>query len=52
MIRMTLDEIAAITGGTLVHADPAAVVTGTVEYDSRLIGPGSLSSACWRISLA
>ncbi len=39
---MTLDEIAAITGGTLVHADPAAVVTGAVEYDSRLIGPGGL----------
>jgi UDP-N-acetylmuramoyl-tripeptide--D-alanyl-D-alanine ligase len=42
VIRMTLDEIAAITEGTLVHADPAAVVTGDVEYDSRKVGPGGL----------
>jgi UDP-N-acetylmuramoyl-tripeptide--D-alanyl-D-alanine ligase len=39
---MTLDEIAAVTGGRLVNADPAAVVTGPVEYDSRLIVPGGL----------
>src|SRR4051794_41554602 len=39
---MTLDEIAAVTEGTLVNADPAAVVTGAVEYDSRRIGPGGL----------
>src|SRR3954469_5455029 len=32
---MTLAEIASITGGTLVNADPAAVVSGPVEYDSR-----------------
>jgi UDP-N-acetylmuramoyl-tripeptide--D-alanyl-D-alanine ligase len=42
MIRMTLDEIAAITGGRLVNADPAAVVTGPVEYDSRKVLPGGL----------
>ena len=40
LIRMTLDEIAAITGGRLVNADPAAVVTGPVEYDSRKVAPG------------
>jgi UDP-N-acetylmuramoyl-tripeptide--D-alanyl-D-alanine ligase len=39
---MTLDEIAAVTGGRLVHADPAAVVTGPVEYDSRAVLPGGL----------
>lgn len=39
---MTLDEIAAVTGGRLVNADPAAVVTGPVEYDSRLLAPGGL----------
>ena len=39
---MTLDEIAAVTGGRLVNADPAAVVTGPVEYDSRKVVPGGL----------
>jgi len=34
---MTLGEIAAITDGTLVNADPATVVSGPVEYDSRKI---------------
>ena len=42
MIRMTLDEIAAITEGRLVNADPATVITGGVEYDSRLLTPGGL----------
>ncbi|MEU7902394.1 UDP-N-acetylmuramoyl-tripeptide--D-alanyl-D-alanine ligase [Actinoplanes sp. NPDC049118] len=42
MIRMTLDEIAAITGGRLVNADPAATVTGPVEYDTRALLPGGL----------
>ena len=42
MIPMTLDEIAAVTGGRMVNADPAAVVTGGVEYDSRKVGPGGL----------
>ena len=39
---MTLDEIAAVTGGRLVNADPAAVITGPVEYDSRAVTPGGL----------
>jgi UDP-N-acetylmuramoyl-tripeptide--D-alanyl-D-alanine ligase len=39
---MTLDEVAAVTNGRLVNADPAAVVTGPVEYDSRAVVPGGL----------
>jgi UDP-N-acetylmuramoyl-tripeptide--D-alanyl-D-alanine ligase len=39
---MTLGEIASVTGGRLVGADPSAAVTGPVEYDSRRIGPGGL----------
>ena len=39
---MTLGEIASVTAGQLVGADPCATVTGTVEYDSRKIGPGGL----------
>jgi UDP-N-acetylmuramoyl-tripeptide--D-alanyl-D-alanine ligase len=39
---MTLGEIASVTGGRLVGADPCATVTGPVEYDSRKIGPGGL----------
>lgn len=39
---MTLAEVAAATGGTLAGADPAARVTGAVEYDSRKVGPGGL----------
>jgi UDP-N-acetylmuramoyl-tripeptide--D-alanyl-D-alanine ligase len=42
LITMTLDEIAAITGGRLVNADPAATVTGPVEYDTRKLAPGGL----------
>ncbi|MFC7273267.1 UDP-N-acetylmuramoyl-tripeptide--D-alanyl-D-alanine ligase [Paractinoplanes rhizophilus] len=42
MIRMTLDEIAKVTGGRLVNAAPSVAVTGGVEYDSRKIGPGGL----------
>ena len=42
MIHMTLDEIAQVTGGRLVAADPSVAVTGPVEYDSRKIGPGGL----------
>ncbi|BCJ51056.1 UDP-N-acetylmuramoyl-tripeptide--D-alanyl-D-alanine ligase [Actinoplanes sp. NBRC 14428] len=42
MIRMTLDEIAAVTGGRAVNAGPAATVTGPVEYDSRALLPGGL----------
>ena len=39
---MTLDEIAAVTAGHLVNADPAATVTGAVEYDTRALRPGGL----------
>ena len=39
---MTLDEIASVTGGRLVNAEPSVPVTGPVEYDSRKIGPGGL----------
>lgn len=43
MIALTLAEVAAAVGGTLADgADPAALVTGTVEYDSRLVRPGGL----------
>ena len=43
MIELTLREVAAIVGGTLHDVpDPEAKVTGTVEFDSREIGPGGL----------
>ncbi|MEV4534935.1 UDP-N-acetylmuramoyl-tripeptide--D-alanyl-D-alanine ligase [Asanoa sp. NPDC049518] len=42
MIAMRLDEVAAAAGGRLVGADPAAVVTGPVEYDSRKPTAGGL----------
>ena len=42
MIPLTLDEIATITGGHLVHAGPAATVTAGVEYDTRALRPGGL----------
>lgn len=43
MIELTLREVAAIVGGTLHDVpDPEATVTGTVEFDSREIGPGGL----------
>jgi UDP-N-acetylmuramoyl-tripeptide--D-alanyl-D-alanine ligase len=42
LIRMTLAEIAEITGGRLTGAGPEVTVTGGVEYDSRKIGPGGL----------
>jgi UDP-N-acetylmuramoyl-tripeptide--D-alanyl-D-alanine ligase len=42
VIPMTLGEIAAVTGGRLVGADPSTAVTGPVEYDSRKITPGGL----------
>ncbi|HET6533724.1 MAG TPA: UDP-N-acetylmuramoyl-tripeptide--D-alanyl-D-alanine ligase [Actinoplanes sp.] len=37
MIPLTLAEIAAITGGHLAGGEPDAVVSGPVEYDSRLV---------------
>ena len=42
MIPLSLEEIATAVGGSLVDADPDAVVTGSVEFDSRLVGPGGL----------
>jgi UDP-N-acetylmuramoyl-tripeptide--D-alanyl-D-alanine ligase len=42
VIPMTLAEVAAAVGGELVGADPGVRVTGTVEFDSRKIGPGGL----------
>ena len=42
MIPMTLTEVADVVGGRTVAADPETVVTGTVEFDSRRIGPGGL----------
>ena len=42
MIRLTVAEIAAATGGRLHNADPDDVVTSAVVVDSRLAEPGSL----------
>jgi UDP-N-acetylmuramoyl-tripeptide--D-alanyl-D-alanine ligase len=42
MIEMTLADVAAAVGGTLAGADPQAVVTGPVEFDSRAVTAGSL----------
>jgi UDP-N-acetylmuramoyl-tripeptide--D-alanyl-D-alanine ligase len=42
MIPLTLAEIASAAGGTLRAADPQALVTGSVEFDSRLVGAGGL----------
>ncbi|MEU8261311.1 UDP-N-acetylmuramoyl-tripeptide--D-alanyl-D-alanine ligase [Micromonospora sp. NPDC048999] len=42
MIPLTLAEVAAAVDGRLVAADPDVRVTGTVEFDSRKVGPGGL----------
>jgi UDP-N-acetylmuramoyl-tripeptide--D-alanyl-D-alanine ligase len=42
MIELTLREVEAATGGVLRGADPHTRVTGSVEFDSRRIGPGGL----------
>jgi UDP-N-acetylmuramoyl-tripeptide--D-alanyl-D-alanine ligase len=43
VIPLRLDEIAGLVGGALADApDPAATVTGTVEFDSRQVTPGGL----------
>ncbi len=42
MIALRLGEIADIVGGRLHGADPATVVRGQVEFDSRKIRPGGL----------
>jgi UDP-N-acetylmuramoyl-tripeptide--D-alanyl-D-alanine ligase len=41
MIPLTLGEVAGLTGGRLLDADPALVVTG-VAVDSRVVAPGDL----------
>ncbi|MCK7636645.1 UDP-N-acetylmuramoyl-tripeptide--D-alanyl-D-alanine ligase [Corynebacterium sp. P7202] len=43
MIRMSVSDIVGVTGGYLADgADPEAIVTGSVEFDSRRIEPGGL----------
>jgi UDP-N-acetylmuramoyl-tripeptide--D-alanyl-D-alanine ligase len=43
MIELTLAEVAGIVAGKLAgDADPLTRVTGSVEFDSRRIGPGGL----------
>jgi len=42
MIALTLAEIATAIGGELVSGAPEQVVDGSVETDSRLVGPGSV----------
>lgn len=42
MIALTLAEIADALGGRIVRGDAGAVVSGSVETDSRLVGPGSV----------
>ncbi|MCW2595521.1 MAG: murF [Jatrophihabitans sp.] len=42
MIELTLGEVTEIVGGRLVGADPAARVTGCVEFDSRAVSSGGL----------
>ncbi|MBQ1032292.1 UDP-N-acetylmuramoyl-tripeptide--D-alanyl-D-alanine ligase [Micromonospora parva] len=42
MIALSLAEVAAAVDGRLVSADPDVTVTGSVEFDSRKVGPGSL----------
>lgn len=46
MIALTLAEVAAATGGTLVDVtDPQALITGPVVIDSRKVKPGGLFAA-------
>lgn len=42
MIPLTLKEIAQATGGRLHNATGHETVTGSVEFDSRQVGPGGL----------
>lgn len=42
MLALTLGEIAEVVGGRLHRAEPAATVTGSVEFDSRKLGSGAL----------
>ncbi|MFI8933376.1 UDP-N-acetylmuramoyl-tripeptide--D-alanyl-D-alanine ligase [Streptomyces sp. NPDC053474] len=42
MISLDLNAVAAVVGGRLHRADGSRQVHGTVEFDSRKVGPGSL----------
>ncbi len=42
MIRLTLAEVAELTGGTLTGGDPGTAVTGAVTLDSRTVAAGDL----------
>jgi UDP-N-acetylmuramoyl-tripeptide--D-alanyl-D-alanine ligase len=42
MIPLTLGEVAAAVDARLAGADPQALVTGAVEFDSRTVAPGGL----------
>jgi UDP-N-acetylmuramoyl-tripeptide--D-alanyl-D-alanine ligase len=42
MIALTLAEVAAAVGGRLHRCDGTERITGTVEYDTRAVGPGGL----------
>ncbi|RJQ81085.1 UDP-N-acetylmuramoyl-tripeptide--D-alanyl-D-alanine ligase [Amycolatopsis panacis] len=42
MIELSLAEIAGIVGGRLHRTDGSPVVTGSVEFDTRQVGPGGL----------
>jgi len=42
VIPLTLAEVASAAGGVLHGCDGAEVVSGSVEFDSRCVGPGGL----------
>ncbi|MGH3985385.1 MAG: UDP-N-acetylmuramoyl-tripeptide--D-alanyl-D-alanine ligase [Pseudonocardiaceae bacterium] len=42
MIPLTLAEVASVVGGVVHGCDGAEVVSGSVEFDSRRVGPGGL----------
>ncbi|HKR49107.1 MAG TPA: Mur ligase domain-containing protein, partial [Pseudonocardiaceae bacterium] len=42
MIPLTLAEVADAVGGAVHGGDGTGVVTGSVEFDSRRVGPGGL----------
>jgi UDP-N-acetylmuramoyl-tripeptide--D-alanyl-D-alanine ligase len=42
VIELSVAQVASVVSGRLAGADPAALVTGSVEFDSRNIGPGGL----------
>ncbi len=42
MIPLTLAEVAGVVGGAVHGCDGAGLVSGSVEFDSRRVGPGGL----------